>query len=342
MTGVFDLDRYSRQTLFPGIGQAGQKRLAGATVAVIGCGALGTVSAEMLVRAGVGHVTIIDRDFVEFSNLQRQSLFTEEDARATVPKAVAARRVLSQVNSAIEIEGLVEDVTFENIEQLCSRADVIVDGTDSFEVRFLINDFAVRERRPWMYGAALGSYGISWPVVPGITPCLRCLFEEPPPAGSVETCDTAGVIAPIIHVVASYQVAEALKLLVGAEPDARSLQVDIWKGTWRTMEFSGPVEDCPCCGKRDFPFLEGERRTQLTRLCGRNAVQVNPSEKGKIDLNEMAQKLRLKTEVSQNDYLLKAKLEGCEVVLFADGRAVVKGTDDLTVARAVYSRYIGH
>lgn len=342
MTDKFDRERYSRQTLFPPIGQAGQERLAGAKVTVIGCGALGTVSAEMLVRAGVGQVTIIDRDFVEVSNLQRQSLFTEEDAKLTVPKAVAAQRVLSQVNSAVEIQGLVEDLTFENIDRLCSGAEVIVDGTDSFEVRFLINDFAVRENRPWVYGAALGSYGISWAVVPGLTPCLRCLFEEPPPAGSVETCDTAGVIAPIIHVVASYQVAQALKLLVGAEPDARSLQVDIWKGTWRAMEFNGPVEDCRCCGKREFPFLEGARRTQLTRLCGRNAVQVNPAEKGYIDLNEMAGKLRLKTEVSQNDYLLKATLEGCEVVLFADGRAVVKGTDDLTVARAIYSRYIGH
>lgn len=328
--------------LFPGIGRAGQERLNTSRVVVVGCGALGSVGSEMLARAGVGQLTVVDRDFVEASNLQRQSLFTEQDAAENIPKAVAAERVLMSINSSIKVNGVVTDVTFENIAELCRDADLIFDGSDNFEVRFLMNDYSVREGIPWVYGAALGSYGISFAVVPGDTPCLRCLFNEPPALGSVETCETAGILAPVIHAVCSKQVAQAVRLLVGEKASHRILQFDIWDDEWKTVEMQAPLEGCECCSQRRFPYLDGRLGSRMTRLCGRNAVQVHSPEAGRVVLNDLADKLSQTFEVELNEYLLRFKVNEHDISIFADGRAIIKGTDDLSVARSLYSRYVGN
>lgn len=335
-------DRYSRQTLFPGIGKSGQNSLSSSRVVVIGCGALGSVGSEMLVRSGVGHLTIVDRDFVEPSNLQRQSLFTERDAETSLPKAVAAERALKSINSAIQVQGVVADITFDNIAEWCCEADLIFDGSDNFEVRFLINDYSVRQGIPWVYGAALGAYGISFAVVPGRTPCLRCLFSEPPAAGSVETCETAGILAPVIHAVCSKQVAQALRLLVGEPASNRILQLDIWEDEWRTVELQAPLDGCECCSKRHFPYLEGLEGFRPTRLCGRNAVHLHSPGGSRIELRELAEKLGRTFEVRLNEYLLRFRVNDHDISVFSDGRAIIKGTDDPSVARTLYSRYVGN
>lgn len=335
-------DRYSRQVLFRGIGQAGQERIGASAVTVIGCGALGTVSSEMLVRAGVGRVRIVDRDFVEESNLARQTLFTEEDAAEALPKAPAAARALVRVNSEVEIEGVVADVTASNVGRLTADCDLIVDGTDNFETRFLINDLAVSRDLPWVYGGAVSSHGIAAAIRPHVTPCLRCLFPAPPPAGETETCDTAGVVAPVIHAVAAFQVAAALKLMVGEEVPADILQVDVWSNDWRVIRgASQPQADCECCGRGLFPYLEGEQQSRLTRLCGRNAVQVYPPKGRGVDLEAVARRLAGSVRVRTNPHLLRAWVDDCEIALFADGRAIVKGTEDSKEAKAIYARYVG-
>jgi adenylyltransferase/sulfurtransferase len=290
----------------------------------------------------VGHLTVVDRDFVEPSNLQRQSLFNEQDAAKNTPKAIAAERVLRSINSSIEVNGVVADVTFENITELCRDADLIFDGSDNFEVRFLINDYSVQEGIPWVYGAALGSYGISFAVVPGNTPCLRCLFNEPPAVGSVETCETAGILAPVIHAVCSKQVAQSVRLLVGEKASHRILQIDIWDDEWKTVELQSPLEGCECCSQRRFPYLDGRLGSRMTRLCGRNAVQVHSPEAGRIVLNDLANKLSQTFEVELNEYLVRFKVNEHDISIFADGRAIIKGTDDLSLARSLYSRYVGN
>lgn len=335
-------DRYSRQVLFSGIGKTGQERIRAARVVVIGCGALGTVNAEMLARAGVGSLTIIDRDFVEESNLQRQGLFAEQDARDGLPKAVAAERALKAINSEVLVRGLVEDVTHENIEALCRGADVIVDGTDNFETRYLINDFCVKHAVPWIYGACLGSYGIAFAFRPGLTPCLRCLFEQPPAAGEVETCDTAGILAPAVHAVAAFQTTQVLKLLVGESTAGEIFHIDVWKGTAGTLRVGGKrTEECPCCNERRFSFLEGKEKDRLTRLCGRDAVQVWPRRTGRVDFQELAKRLERTGKVRFNEYMMRIQINGYEIALFPDGRSIIKGTDDFAEARAVYAKYIG-
>jgi adenylyltransferase/sulfurtransferase len=335
-------DRYSRQILFAGIGKEGQAKLQDAGVVVIGCGALGSVSCEILARAGIGTLTIVDRDFVEWSNLQRQSLFTEEDARKCLPKAVAAERALKALNSSIKVSGIVADVTHENIGLFCDQNDVLVDGSDNFEVRFLMNDYSVKTSTPWVYGAALGSYGISFAVLPGETACLRCFYPEPPSPGSTETCETAGILAPVTHIVSSYQTSQVLRLLVGATPSAKILQFDVWNDSYRTVSVRGPLDSCSCCGKRDFSFLEGRRKSLVTELCGRGAVQLSPRKPGEIDLAALARRLRSTMDVSSNDYLLKATVGKYEIVLFRDGRAIIKGTDEPAEARTVFSKYVGN
>lgn len=335
-------DRYSRQMLFPGIGESGQRRLNSSRVVVVGCGALGSVGAEMLARAGIGRLTVVDRDFVEASNLQRQSLFTEQDARSNLPKAVAAERALKLINSSIDVKGVIADVTFENIADLCAEADLILDGADNFEVRFLVNDFSVRNGIPWVYGAALGAYGICFAVVPNRTPCLRCLFNEPPAAGTADTCETAGILAPAIHAVSAKQVAQAIRLLLGRDASNRILQLDVWDDEWRTIELQSPAEDCECCSKRQFSYLDGSAGSRLTRLCGRNAVQVHPHEGISIDLGTLAERLGQSLDVQLNGYLLRFKAGEHDISVFADGRAIIKGTDDLAMARTLYSRYIGN
>ncbi|RPI29055.1 MAG: thiazole biosynthesis adenylyltransferase ThiF [Acidobacteria bacterium] len=336
-------ERYSRQIRFKGIGPTGQRNILAARVVVIGSGALGTCSAEMLVRAGIGGLVLVDRDFVELSNLHRQSLFTEEDAREGLPKAVAAERSLSRINSEVTIRSLVKDVTSETITDICSGCSVIVDGTDNFETRYLINDFSVANGIPWVYGACLGSFGTGCAFVPGTTACFRCFCEDPPVGGAVETCETAGVIAPIVHVVAAFQVAQVLKLLAAVPPtEFRLLQVDAWDDSWRTLSLKGMKNpDCECCVKKNLPFLEGSQESRLTRLCGRNAVQVSPGTPIHIDFEQLSTRLSRAGQVDFNDYMMRIRVPDFEIALFPDGRSIIRGTEDFTVARAIYSRYIG-
>lgn len=336
-------ERYARQVRFAGIGEEGQDKLGASRVVIAGCGALGTVSAEMLARAGVGRVRIIDRDFVEKSNLQRQSLFTEEDARDGQPKAVAAERALRSINSDITVEGCVDDLTFANIDELASGFDVIVDATDNFETRYLINDFAFKTGIPWVYGACIGSYGIACAFAPGITGCLQCLFYGPPDLGSVETCESAGILAPAVHAVASYQVSEVLRLLVGKPPSGTLLQVDIWEGSWRSLDAAHLKRaDCRCCSKREFPHLQGEEKERLTRLCGRNSVQVTPVRQVVLDFSDLSRRLSKVGSVRFNEHLLRFQVEELEIALFPDGRSIIHGTEDFAEARAIYAKYIGH
>ncbi|MFB3904367.1 MAG: ThiF family adenylyltransferase [Acidobacteriota bacterium] len=336
-------DRYSRQVLFKGIGGPGQKKIRGTRVAVVGCGALGTCSSEMLVRAGIGRLVLVDRDFVELSNLHRQSLFTEEDARHGLPKAVAAERALSQINTDVSIRARVADVTSENIAEICEGCALIVDGTDNFETRYLINDYSVKSGTPWVYGACVGSFGTSCAFVPGQTGCFRCLCEEPPAGAGVETCDTAGVLAPIVHTVAAYQVAQVLKLITGSSSgELRLLQVDVWDDAWRAVSLKGLRNpECDCCVKKKLVFLEGSQESRLTRLCGRNAVQISPGRPVHLDFAELSARLARAAEVDFNDFLMRIRVPGFEIALFPDGRSIIKGTDDPALARAVYSRYIG-
>lgn len=334
--------RYSRQILFPPIGAEGQRRLGGARVVVVGCGALGSVAAEQLVRAGIGSLRIIDRDFVEESNLQRQCLFTEDHARLALPKSVAAESVLGTMNSHVTVDGVVEDLTRRNVETLCADGDLVLDGTDNFETRYLLNDYSLRTGRAWVYGACVGSYGTAFAFRPRTTPCLQCLFPRPPAPGSAETCDTSGILAPVVHVVASYQVAQVLKILVGAEPAATMLKVDVWENRMKLVSLEGAQDpDCPCCGALELRFLEGRERRHTARLCGRNAVQVQPGEDARMDLPRLARRLRPSGSVSLNDYMMKVEVNGYELALFRDGRAIVRGTEDETEARAIYARYIG-
>ncbi len=339
------LARYARQMSFPPVGAAGQKALLHARVAVIGCGALGSVSANALVRAGVGFVRIVDRDFVELDNLQRQVLFDEHDIAANLPKAEAAARRLRRINSAVEIEGVVADATPGNIEDFCRDVDLLLDGTDNFETRFLINDVAVKHDLPWVYGAVIAAEGLVMPILPRDTPCLRCVWDEAPPPGSSPTCETAGVLGPVVEIVASLQVLEALKIIMGRLEDVnRSLvSIDAWRGTFRAfnMQSARDAGDCRCCRHGEYSFLSGARGSAGVSLCGRNAVQVTPAAGAKVDFAAIAARLPFESRPVHNAFLLRFAIDGFHVTLFADGRAIVKGTPDPAVARSVYSRYVG-
>jgi len=343
-------ERYSRQTRVPGIGNAGQERIGKSRVTVCGCGALGTVLANHLVRAGVGYVRIVDRDFVEISNLQRQVLFDESDVMNNIPKAVAAANKLRAVNSAVTIEPVVADIDRTNILDLCKDADVIVDGTDNFEVRYTINDAAVKLGKPWVFGGAVGTEGQTMTIIPGETPCLRCVFEASPGPGEVGTCETAGVLGPSVAVVASYQAAEALKILAGKKEaiSRELLTFDLWLNTSRRIKIARLLEarNCPCCKQRKFEWLEGEHGTQTTSLCGRNAVQVSHRVSGRLSFEDLSRQLGVSGQVSFNKFLLKFQLREAggdyEFTVFPDGRAIIKGTDDTEKARTLYAKYIGH
>jgi molybdopterin/thiamine biosynthesis adenylyltransferase len=337
------IERYSRQILFDGIGEAGQRRLLEARAMVIGCGALGTAQAEALARAGVGHVRLVDRDFVEATNLQRQTMFTEEDARQRLPKAIACRNHLAQINSEIKVESEVADVNNSNVERLIEGSDVVLDGTDNFATRYLINDACVRHHVNWIYGAAVGSYGVTMTVRPHETPCLRCVFEEAPPAASAPTCDTAGVIMPIISIIAAVQVSEALKLLTGqTERLHRSLmQFDVWQNEWRRIGLESPVPECPTCGLGRYETLEAEGGEVAVSLCGRDAVQVRPAAATEVNLPALAERLRAAGEVQLNPYLLRLRAGDYELTVFKDARAIIRGTDDVPTARSLYARYVG-
>lgn len=333
--------KYSRQVLFAGIGEAGQRRLAAARVVLVGCGALGSAQANALVRAGIGALRIVDRDFVEESNLQRQMLFDESDAREALPKAVAAERKLKAINSAVHVEGLVADVTPKNAEELLANTDVILDGTDNFETRFLLNDVAVKHNRPWVYGAVVGSYGIAMPIVPGATACFSCWLAERPQGALEETCDTLGVINPAVQWVAALQASEVLKLLVGSWrlEEARLHAGDLWKNEFRSVAVPRPRSECRTCGQRDFVFLRGQAQPQVT-LCGRNSVQIHEHGR-RLDLEQLRQRLVVHGPVRNNPYLLRLWIPPYELTVFADGRAIIAGTKDPAVARSLYARYIG-
>jgi molybdopterin-synthase adenylyltransferase len=333
-----DRDRYSRQILFPGIGEQGQQRLLDARVVVAGCGALGSFQAGALARAGIGYLRIVDRDYVELSNLQRQWLFDECDVQQAMPKAAAAARKIAGINSGIRVEPMVADLTPSNVDELLGGVDLILDGTDNFETRYLINDFAVERGVPWVYGAAVGSYGIAMPVIPGKTACLRCIYPDPP-TGAQPTCETAGVLGTVTALIASLQVSEAIKILCGVEPARKLTTVDVWSGEIRQVGQPGPVADCPACGRRQFPYLTGERRAPVS-LCGHNAVQIHERERP-LELRALAARLAPLGPVRANEFALRFEAPPYLLTIFPDGRAIIKGTTDIGVARSLYARYIG-
>jgi adenylyltransferase/sulfurtransferase len=335
-------DRYSRQILFSGIGAEGQGKIAAAQVAIVGCGATGSALACLLARAGVGTLRIIDRDYVELSNLQRQALFDEQDAAESLPKAIAAGRKIATFNSRIRVESKVEDVVPANIEALLEGMPLVLDGTDNFETRYLINDYAVKHSIPWIYSAAVGSYAVTLNVLPGQTACMACLFPDSP-HGMVETCETSGILNSAVNLVASVAATEALKLIVeGPNPShlRRTLfSFDVWTNQHAEISAARPRPGCRACGKRDFIHLAGEARPHIT-LCGRNSVQIH-ERKRPIDFAEMDRRLRSHGIVRHNDFVLKFWHDPYELTLFPDGRAIIKGTTDTAVARSLYARYVG-
>jgi len=326
--------------LFRGIGAEGQRRLGAARIAIVGCGATGSALVSLLARAGVGNLRIVDRDYVEPSNLQRQTLFDESDAAESLPKAIAAARKIAAFNSEIAVEPRVADLTPATVSDLLKEAQIILDGTDNFETRYLINDFAVKNGLPWIYTAAVGSFGVTLNVVPGKTACLACIFSDPP-HGIVETCETSGILNSAVNLVASIAATEAVKLLVGAEDCLRRtlLSFDVWSNQRTEIVADKPRQGCRVCGQRDFIHLAGEGRPHIT-LCGRNSVQIHERHRP-VDLEDMSQRLKPHGTVRHNDFVLKFWHDPYEMTLFPDGRAIIKGTTDTAVARSLYAKYVG-
>lgn len=341
------MERYRKQILFHGIGEEGQAKLLNSRVALIGCGALGSVIAQTIVRAGFGFVRLVDRDFVDLSNLQRQVLYDEADVRERLPKVVAAERKLKAINSEIEIEAVLMDVSSNNILPLMQDVDLVLDGTDNFEIRFLINDAAIEKNIPWVHGGCIGSHGQVMTIIPGQTPCLRCLMPEIPDPGSAETCDTAGVLAPAIQVISSLQVIEAMKVLTGQAEliDSALTIIDVWDGSLRKLDLSNLNEDktCPCCSGSDRSWLKGDKGSQSTVLCGRNSVQISPSGEMTMSFAELEERLTPLGQVKNNSFLLifNPAESGHELTIFKTGRAIISGTEDLAEARHLYARYVG-
>lgn len=338
--------RYARQIRFPPFGREGQEKVLRSRALIVGCGALGSVIANTLARAGVGQLRIVDRDFLEKSNLQRQVLYDEQDVERGLPKAIAAAEKIRQINSEIEVEPIVADVDASNLESLCRDVDVILDGSDNFELRFLLNDVSVKRSLPWVYGGCLGADGQTMTILPGETACLNCLMlDGPPPPGTTPTCDSFGIMAPIINVIASIQALEALKILSGnREAISRKLSVfSLWENEIRQLNISTLREavDCPTCKQRKFEFLEGIRGSHWAVLCGRNAVQLSFPDRQKISLADLADRLQPLGQVDVNAYLLRFSVEGLIITVFPDGRAIVSGTEDVAVARKMYAQYLG-
>ena len=334
------IDRYSRQTIFPQIGIKGQQKLADSFVVIVGCGALGTVSANALVRAGVGKVKIVDRDFIEYHNLQRQVLFDEDDIKEQLPKAVVAQRHLEKINSSVKIEGVVADVNYSNVESLIKDADLIVDGSDNFETRLLINDVSLKHKVPWIYGGAVASGGMTMNIIPHVTPCFRCRLPKLPSEGIALTCDTAGVISPVTMTIGALQSTEALKILTGSKKVNHDvIMVDVWEDTFLKFK-SKRRADCPACGGK-YDFLDARYGTVSTILCGQNAVQVLNPERKKISFEQLAKQLKSLGKISYNDFMLTFNVDHCDLVVFLDGRAIVKNTNDEALARGLYAKYIG-
>ncbi|HYA40510.1 MAG TPA: ThiF family adenylyltransferase [Syntrophobacteraceae bacterium] len=336
-----DENRYQRQEILPEIGVEGQLKLAKSTVFIVGCGALGCLQANLLARAGLGRLRIADRDLVEWSNLQRQILFEESDAASNVSKAEAAARHLRAINSSISVESLAVDVTVQNAESLLSDADLVLDGTDNFETRYLINDVCVKLEKPWVYGGVIGTEGMAMPILPGRGPCLRCVLPHTPDPGTLPTCDTAGVLNAMVAVVASMQVAIAMRILLGTPPaDVGLLRADVWDGSFNFLKIPKD-EECPCCARRNFEFLDADRVSRTTSLCGRNSVQVNPPRVVELDFASLRKRLERAGQVTTSGLLLRFKADEGEMVIFPDGRAIVTGTTDQAKARTFYARYLG-
>lgn len=339
-------DRYARQSILPSIGDEGQRRIRAGRVLVAGCGALGSVIVDQLARAGVGAITIVDRDVVELSNLQRQTLFDERDAERRVPKAEAAKARVARVNRDVEVRAFWDDIGPRNVERYARDVDVIVDGLDNLETRYLLNDLSVKRAVPYVYGAAVGSSGMLMVVRPGTTPCLRCVQPEPPPSGTVATCDMAGVLSMATATIASIEAAETIKLLVGADDacEAGLVSMDLWANTWRRTALTGARDpQCPACALRRFEFLDGDRLSRVTALCGRNAVQIVPARATACDLDALSGRLASLATVTRRPTSLGAALHDVPVTIevFGDGRTVVHGTTDMEVARSVVARFVG-
>jgi adenylyltransferase/sulfurtransferase len=341
------LGRYSRQVLFEPIGVTGQRCLLEARVTLIGCGALGSALADTLVRAGVGFLRIVDRDFITLDNLQRQVLFDEQDLAENLPKAEAARRKLARINSQVRVEAVVADVNHDNIERFAHGAHLLLDGTDNFETRFLINDLAVRDGIPWVYGGAVSATGMMMAVLPGETPCLRCVYAEPPPPEFTPTCDTVGVLASVAHLVAALQAIEALKILTGRKDEVNRhlVSIDAWRGRVVNLNVAKARDagDCPCCNQRRFEWLDGTRASGNVIVCGRHAVQIVPATGGRVDLEHLAKRLgaAVAGAVTVNRFMLKADLGAHDLTVFSDGRAIIGGTDEPDEARTIYAKYVG-
>lgn len=335
-------ERYSRQTILEVIGEAGQRKLSASSVVIVGLGALGSTIAALLARAGVGRLRLIDRDIVELSNLQRQILFDEADARSEVPKAVAAAAQLARVNSEIVLEPYPNDLDAGNAEVLLSGFDLIMDGTDNFETRYVMNEVAVKTERPWVYAGAVGTYGVVMPVIPRVTPCLRCVFPSMAIAGGA-TCDTVGVLGPLISVIGGMAATEGLKLLVGDREAVRSglTWVDLWHNSHQYTELSTPTAGCVTCVQSFYEMLERGPQVLTARLCGRDAIQVRPTSAHGIDLDVLAERLGKLGPVQRSDHLVRTRVDGYELSVFRDARAIIKGTEDISVARTVYARYVG-
>lgn len=338
------MERYSRQILFSPIGEKGQEQIRKKHILVVGAGALGTANAEMIARAGIGELTIVDRDYVEWSNLQRQQLYIEEDAQNRIPKAVAAKLHLKKINSEVEVHSYVEDVTSANIEELAEGVDLIIDATDNFETRLLINDVALKHGIPWIYGGCVGSYGLSFTIIPHETPCLHCLLKHIPFDGM--TCDTVGVISPIVSMVASHQTSEALKLLVGDEENRRGKLVsfDLWKNQYSSINMDRLKNNaCPTCGTNPvYPYLTAEMETKAAVLCGRDTVQIRPSETKQFSFAQVAEHVKpLADAFLENPFLMSFTFGEHRIVLFKDGRALIHGTKDIAEAKKIYHRYVG-
>jgi len=337
------LDRYSRQTLFKPIGKEGQERLRASSVALIGCGALGSTLANNLCRAGIGRLLIADRDYIELNNLQRQILFDEDDIERRLPKAVAAAQKLRRINSDVTIEALVEDINADGIESLVQGVDLVLDATDNFATRYLLNDACVKYGRPWIYSGVIASYGVTLNIIPGDTPCLRCIYPEMPLPGTTATCDTAGILNGIVGAITGVVSTEALKILLKSDKVSRDMfWMDVWENTSERIELPR-YPDCPTCGQHHYEFLDMSQGTDSTSLCGRDAVQVRSGKRGdSINLPDLAERLRPVGQVSYNSYLLRLLVDGYDVTVFPDARAIIKGTDNEMVARSIYARYIGN
>ncbi len=361
-----DLSRYHRQMLLPGFGTEGQRKLLASTALILGCGALGTVSANMLARAGVGHLVIVDRDFIELTNLQRQVLFDEQDVADAIPKAEAARRKIASINSQVRVTAIVDDLNHTNMEQYAAGADVLLDGLDNFETRYLANECAVKHGIPYLYGGAVGTVGMAYAILPHTrngdaaweldganskaTPCFRCLFEQAPPPGQSPTCDTVGVLGPVVSIIANFQATEALKILTGNLDRVcpTMLSMDLWDNTITQLKVGRAWEDgdCPCCKHQNFEFLEGKSGSSTTTLCGQDAVQLTHRQRtGALDFAGISGRLQQHGRVRANEFMLRAEIRDndkvYELTLFADGRAIVKGTGEAGVARGIYAKYVG-